>query len=147
MRKAIFLILILGLLLAACGGSAQNSTGEDVLTVSGGSNQKIYTVDALQALPQTQSEFNWVTYIGVRLAALLEDAGLDVNSVTSVTTIASDGYSLVYEPPMFMREDVILAYAQANGPLSGDDGAFRMVLPGEEGKLNVRMVIELKATP
>lgn len=147
MKTTIFLTLILGLLLAACGGSAQNSAAEDVLTVGDGSAQKVYTLDALQTLPQTQSEFNGVAYTGVKLATLLEDAGMDVNSLASITAIASDGYSVVYEPAMFLRDDVILAYAQANGPLSADDGAFRMVLPGEEGKLNVRMVVELKAAP
>jgi len=34
----------------------------------------------------------------------------------------------------------------ADGALAGDNGTFRMVLPGEEGKLNVRMLAELEVT-
>ena len=30
------------------------------------------------------------------------------------------------------------------GDLTADDGSFRMVLPGAEGKLNVRMMVELQ---
>jgi hypothetical protein len=33
---------------------------------------------------------------------------------------------------MFEHKAVILAYVQADGALSDDDGNFRMVLPGEE---------------
>jgi hypothetical protein len=40
---------------------------------------------------------------------------------------------------------MILAYAQADGPLSEEDGAFRVVLPGAEGKQNPRMVVEIQA--
>jgi len=78
---------------------------------------------------------------------LLTDAGIDAQSLKALKAIASDGYSVNYEPALFLREDVILAYAKADGPLDGDDGAFRMVLPGEEGKLNVRMIVEIQAVP
>lgn len=38
----------------------------------------------------------------------------------------------------------IVAYARAGGNLADDDGDFRMVLPGAESKLNVRMLVELQ---
>jgi hypothetical protein len=41
-------------------------------------------------------------------------------------------------------DDVIVAYARADSDLAEEDGAFRMVLPGAEGKLNVRMLAELQ---
>jgi hypothetical protein len=41
-------------------------------------------------------------------------------------------------------DEVIVAYARADGDLSAEDGSFRMVLPGAEGKLNVRMLVELQ---
>jgi hypothetical protein len=60
--------------------------------------------------------------------------------------IASDGFSVNYDPALFQREDVIVAYQTADSVLAAEDGSFRMVLPGEEGKLNVRMLAEIQVT-
>ena len=58
--------------------------------------------------------------------------------------VAVDGYSVNYDPAQVLKDNVLVAYAQVDGnPLSADDGNFRMVLPDEEGKLNVRMLTEL----
>jgi hypothetical protein len=146
MKKIIFVLLIC-LLLTGCASSSTPAAKGDVLTVGDGSTSKTYTVESLKSLPSTQAAFNEVNYIGVSLVALLKDAGIDASKVKSVKVVASDGYSMDYGPDLFMREDVIVAYAQANGPLTKDDGAFRMVLPGEEGKLNVRQLVEVKAAP
>jgi hypothetical protein len=44
-----------------------------------------------------------------------------------------------------LKDNVLVAYALADGsPLTADDGSFRMVLPDEEGKLNVRMLAALQ---
>jgi len=142
MKKSMFWIIVLALLLAACGGS-ESEAATTTLTIG----EKTYTVDDLKAIPQTESTFNDVTYVGVVLSDLLADAGIDASGMTAVKAIASDGYSMNYEPALFMRPDVILAYAQVDGPLTADDGTFRMVLPGEEGKLNVRLVAELQVVP
>ena len=141
-----FCIIILVLLLAACasGGSEESSVATTTTLTVG---EKTYTVDNLKALPQTEATFNDVTYVGVLLSDLLADAGIDASGLTAVKAVATDGYSMNYEPALFMRPDVILAYAQVDGPLSADDGTFRMVLPGEEGKLNVRQVAELQTVP
>lgn len=143
MKKIIHLFLLAGLFLAACAGSNADK-GAAVLVVSDGSNQKSYTVAALKALPVTESVFNQTTYVGVPLTKLLEDAGFTPQNLASVKAVATDGYSVSYEPALFLRPDVIVAYATENGSLSADDGAFRMVLPGEEGKLNIRMLAEIQ---
>jgi len=147
MNRTIILILILGLGLTSCTSGSEKTAAEKLLIVGEGDVQTQYTVEDLEALPQAETIFNGVTYIGVSLDSLLTDVGIDVQSLTAVKAVASDGYSVNYEPALFLREDVILAYAQSDGPLTEDDGAFRMVLPGEEGKLNVRMIVEIQAVP
>jgi DMSO/TMAO reductase YedYZ molybdopterin-dependent catalytic subunit len=147
MKKALAFILILGVFLAACSPSSSTSGGEGTLTVGDDSNQKSYTVEDLKALSPVEAEFNEVSYLGVPISVLLQDAGIDPNSLKAVKAVASDGYSMNYEPALFLREDVLVAYAQVDGPMSEDDGTFRMVLPGEEGKMNIRFLVEIKAVP
>ena len=127
-------------------GSEQINAGS-ILTVVKGEENKQYTVEDLQTLPQVESTFSDINYVGVPLSALLTDAGVDAQGLKAVKAVASDGYSVNCEPALILRDDVILAYAQADGPLASDDGTFRMVLPGEEGKLNVRMIVEIQAIP
>ena len=147
MKKALALILILGIFLTACSPSNSTSGGEGTLTVGDDSSQKSYTVEDLKALSPVEAEFNEVTYLGVPVKVLLQNVGIDANSLKAVKAVASDGYSMNYEPAIFLRDDVLVAYAQADGPLIEDDGTFRMVLPGEEGKMNIRFLVEIKAVP
>ena len=81
----------------------------------------------------------------VSMSFLLQDAGFDPLSLSAVKATAADGYSVNYDAGLFLRDDVLVAIATADGPLAADDGIFRMVLPGEEGKLNLRMLTELRA--
>ena len=144
MKKNMFLMVMLALLLVACTGSSESSVNtNNVLTVG----EKTYSAEALKALPQTKAAFNDIDYVGVALSDLLADTGVDIGGLTAIKAVASDGYKVNYEPGILMRADVILAYAQADGPLTADDGTFRMVLPGEEGKLNVRDVVEIQVVP
>lgn len=153
--KPFRLMLVLAavlLVLTACGGEATpeaaapaDADGAAILTVKDGDTEQTYTREALEALPQTPASFLDVDYVGVKITDLLEDAGVDTEGMRALKATASDRYTMNYEPALFMREDVILAYAQADGPLTADDGDFRMVLPGEEGNMNVRMVVTLEA--
>jgi DMSO/TMAO reductase YedYZ molybdopterin-dependent catalytic subunit len=88
-----------------------------------------------------------VEYTGVALKDLLEQAGYDPAVVNAVQAIASDGYSVKYGQDLAMLDNTLVAYAQADGPLSADDGTFRMVLPDQEGKMNVRMLAEIHVNP
>ena len=144
MKRSIIIFFLLGSLLGACMGSSP--TVEDVqrLTVGDGTEQKMYSVAELKELAPSESDFNGVGYIGVPLTELLIDAGFDPQAIQVVKVSASDGYSINYDSDLFMREDVLVAYAQVDGDLTEDDGTFRMVLPGEEGKLNLRMLVEIK---
>jgi hypothetical protein len=81
------------------------------------------------------------------LTALLQDAGCDPQAAKGVKAIASDGFTVNYGPDLFLLPNTLVAYAQVDGPLSADDGTFRMVLPDQEGKLNVRMLATLQVVP
>jgi len=85
--------------------------------------------------------------VGVPLTVLLQDAGIDPAALKIVKAVAVDGFSANYESALFAREDTLVAYARADGPLGDDEGSFRMVLPDQEGKLNPRELVEIIAIP
>ncbi len=145
-RFPFVLLILLAALLTACAASGDEaSPGETVsLLVSDGEISRTYTRADLEALGASQAIFNDVTYVGVSVGALLEDAGFNLDEVKAVKAVASDGYTVNYDPPQVLAADVIVAYARADGDLANDDGSFRMVLPGAEGKLNARMLVELQ---
>jgi len=147
MKSTLIKLVLLALLLTACSsGGTTSGDGGDVLRVTDGTNEKSFSVADLEKLPVTESTFNEVTYVGVTLSTLLEEAGFSVADLKAVKATASDGYSVNYDSGLFTREDVIVAYATADGALTADDGIFRMVLPGAEGKMNIRMLAELKVS-
>ena len=146
--KTIAILLMLALLITACGGGTDNTTIEQdsgsvsipVITV--GTNA--YNAADLQAMPQAEATFKDIAYIGVPVSELLSAAGFDLGSVRAVKAVASDGYTVNYEPGQLNPANGIVAYAQADGPLTADDGDFRMVLPDQEGNMNLRMLVELQ---
>jgi hypothetical protein len=145
-RYIIPLVVIVTILLVACGGSENtNNTGAEsqsvpTLVVGG----QTYQVSDLQGMPQAEATFQDVTYVGVSVADLLSAVGYDLESLSAVKAVAADGYTINYEPGQLSPANVIVAYAQLDGALSVDDGDFRMVLPDEEGKMNLRMLVELQ---
>lgn len=141
--------IILGVLLlfslAACAASNQSSgTSGNSLQVSGGEINKAYSRSDLEALPSIEATFKDVTFRGVSISDLLKDAGFDPQQVKALKAIASDGYSVNYDASQFLAEGFSVAYATTSGDLTADDGAFRIVYPGAEGKLNLRMLVELQ---
>lgn len=146
-RFFVLIAVMLIVLLAGCGSgdnTAANSAetgGMPILTVG----SKTYTAAVLESMPQAEAAFKGVTYVGVPVADLLADAGYDLGSLQAVKAVASDGYTVNYEPDQLSPANVIVAYAQADGVLTADDGDFRMVLPDQEGNLNLRMMVELQA--
>lgn len=149
-RFMIFVLFLCMAFLTACASSStpaaqdSSSSGTPALVVSGGEISKSYTRADLEDLPATQAAFKDVTYVGVTVTALLEDAGFDPAQVKAVKAVASDGYTVNYDPGQIIADDIILAYARADGDLTEEDGSFRLVLPNAEGKLNARMLVELQ---
>lgn len=146
MKKLYWLILLL--LVGTLIGCTQDSAdqGNDLIVTDGASEQS-YSVDDLKALGAEEAAFQEVTYVGVPLRLLLEDAGFDPAGVSAVKATAADGFTANYDPALVNRPDTLVAYAQAAGPLGEDEGTFRMVLPDQEGKLNPRDLVELRVYP
>lgn len=148
MKKLLFTLIFAILVLAACAPAAEQSASapaEAVLLVTAGERQQSFSAEDLQALPPVEATFNAVTYKGVTVSALLEAVGVAPDGIKALKAVAADGYSVNYDPAQVLKENVLVAYALADGsPLGADDGNFRMVLPDEEGKLNVRMLTELQ---
>jgi len=151
MKKLVVLSLILVVMLVGCASGGETAVTADtplpLLIVSDGQTQKTYTAADLQALPQAEASFKGISYAGVPVTALLENSGFAVSDLKAVKAVAADGYNVNYDLAQIQKADVIVAYAQADGPLAEEDGTFRMVMPEEEGKLNVRMLVEIQAVP
>jgi len=146
MKRILIIVLTFALALSACTTNPQETAGA-VLKVSNGETEKLYTASDLRALGDVQAAFRDVAYVGVPLTLLLLDAGIDPTAVTIVKAVAVDGFTANYEASLFLREDTLVAYARADGPLSEEDGTFRMVLPDQEGKLNPRELVEIIVIP
>ena len=139
----LLLTVILALLLAACGGPeaiSENAT----LTVVVAENETSYSRADLEALGETNVDADGNTYVGVPLSVLLEDAGLDPAQVDTVSAVASDGFSASYERDMALDAQTIVAYATSDGDLANDEQPFRMVLPDQPGRMNVRMLSRIE---
>ena len=150
MRRVSLFLFLQALLATACADTTAEQVyppANDVLLVSGGSAQKRYTKHDLQTLNTTQASFLEVNYVGVSLAALLRDAGFDPEKIKAVKAIAVDGFSANYDPELVNKSDTVVAYDRAEGPLAEGEAPYRMVLPGQEGKLNVRQMIEIQVIP
>jgi hypothetical protein len=146
MKPTRVLFILIAVLLAACSSVVSDGDVTKVV-ITDGTSEKAFSLSDLEKMSVTESTFNEVTYVGVMLSMLLEEAGFSPADLSAVKASASDGYSVNYDPALFTREDVIVAYATVDGDLTEDDGTFRMVLPGEEGKLNLRFLVELKVIP
>lgn len=151
MKATRFLLLLTLLILAvaACqpGGQASPPAADEaVLTVQGPEAEQTYTLEQLQALPATDVQSDDGSFTGVRLVDLLGDAGFDPDQIASVRVVALDGFSSTYQADLFTREDAVLAYARAGGDLNADELPLRMVIPGQEGRMQPRQVARIEVT-
>lgn len=146
--KKLFFILILFMTLVGCSSNEATPPAADdtILTVSGADIEKTYTLEQLQSLPETNVESDDGRFIGVRLVDLLVDAGYDVDTITSVRVVAVDGFSSTYNTDLFQGEDTVLAYAREDSDLNGDELPTRMVIPGQEGRMQPRQVKSIEVT-
>jgi hypothetical protein len=148
MRKQLLTLIIFMLLMAACGsagGQDSGAPGGGLLLLTAGEDQQSFSAEDLGALPASEASFNEVAYKGVTILALLEAVGIQPAQIRAIKAVAADGYSVNYDPGQVLKDSVIVAYALADGgKMSADDGNFRMVLPDDEGNLNLRMLVELQ---
>ncbi len=143
MYISILLIMALTACTSSKDGTSVSST-EPILLVSSGDTSKTYTRADLEALGASQAVFKDITYVGVSLSTLLQNAGFSLDEAKAIKAVAADGYSINYEPVQISAADVIVAYARTDSNLSEEDGSFRIVIPGAEGKMNIRMLVELQ---
>lgn len=136
-----FLFFILAV--TACAESAPTQT-DGVLKISNSSTSVEYSRSKLEALPATEATFLEIDYIGVRLIDLLTDAGYDLSEVAAVKAIAVDGFTANYGPDLISRSDTLVSYSRVGEALASDESPLRMVLPDQEGKLNVRQLVEIQ---
>ena len=148
MKKLILVLVVLALLVSGCApGTPAGPANVVSLKVGDGKVSKLYPVEILKGMAKTQASFKNVAYVGVKMTDLLAAAGFDPQAVRAVKAVASDGFSVNYDPALFQRADVIVAYQTVDGAMAAEDGSFRMVLPGAEGKLNLRMLVEIQVLP
>lgn len=146
-RKTLLYTIVLPVLLlavlSACGDAASGgdepTNGATLKLVTGG-GETDYTREELEALGQVTVEAEGNAYVGVRLADLLQDAGVDPAQLGTVTSVAADGFSAEYDGELVRHSQTIVAYATTEGELAGDEQPFRMVLPEQPGRMNVRML-------
>jgi DMSO/TMAO reductase YedYZ molybdopterin-dependent catalytic subunit len=148
-HKTVIFIVLLFLLssaLIACGG--QQSVAEDAtLIVVAGESETSYTRADLEALSPSSVEAEGNDYVGVALADLLRDAGVDPEQLSKVIAVASDDFSADYEADLFLSPQTIVAYGADGGDLPGDEQPFRMVVPDQPGRMNVRMLARIEVSP
>lgn len=140
------LLLLLGSLLVACG-SQQPADDDATLIVVAGDSETAYTRADLEALATANIETDGATYVGVALVDLLRDAGATPEDLETVEAVATDGFRATYEPDLFLNPQTIVAYATLDGDLAGDERPFRMVVPDQPGRMNVRMLARVEASP
>jgi len=143
MRSRVIVLLFVMATVVSCGSDSSAHDDESLL-VTDGSREERYSVEDLKALAADQATFAGTTFVGVQLTTLLADAGYDLAIISAVKAVANDGFTANYGPDLVHKSDTIVAYARIDGALTGDDGAFRMVLPDQEGKLNPRHLVELE---
>ena|SRR5690554_3103045 len=141
------LFLFLAAIIAACSPS-QPADPDATLAVTAGDSEAVYSPNDLANINNVTVEAEGTTYVGVPLSDLLQHAGVDDPATLSqVTAVASDGFSADYEPALFLEPQTIVAYATTEGDLANDEQPFRMVLPDQPGRMNVRMLARIEAAP
>ena len=131
--------IILTMMVVAVMVSACSAGSEPILSITG-SMDKTYTKKELFGFSQVESAYmnkdgEITEYIGVPMISILEGCGIETYS--SVTMVASDGYSaeITYEE-LTACNKCIITFQGNNGLLA--------VIPDFSSKLQVRDLIELQ---
>jgi hypothetical protein len=147
MKKSMFKIagfIIMAALVVSCApqaapAAAEPAMAEAALKLTGPATEVSWTMEDLQAMPSTETEYTnkdgeTTTYTGVAISALLSEAG--VESFAGLTFVASDGYTAeVTADELTACPSCIVAF---------DDGTLRTVMPDLSGKLQVKDLVEIQ---
>jgi DMSO/TMAO reductase YedYZ molybdopterin-dependent catalytic subunit len=93
--------------------------------------------------PLNGEKVDTALWTGVPATALLEEAGVDLDSECCVMLRAADDY---YEEfPLAALEDALIAYRMNGGPLPQQHGRpVRALVPGHWGEINVKWLTEIE---
>jgi hypothetical protein len=130
-------LFVVVLLLSACGPK-----GPIALQVTGSvANQQGWTEDEIKKMgtldvESTNKDGEVKSYTGVLITDLLDEAGVN-DGATTVTFVADDGYTAeISLDELEACSDCIVSFR--------NQGGFSTVMPGFEGKLQVKGVIEIQ---
>jgi len=157
-RARTILWFLLGVVTRAVPVVAQQATPS--IAVTGAVSQPLtLTVADLAAMPRATATMNSngvaTTYEGVWLADVLKKAGIPFGAgmrgaalAGYVVASASDGYKVVFSlgelDPELSDAQYLLADKSNGKPLSGQNGAFRLVIPKDKhGARSIRMLTTL----
>ncbi len=152
MFRKLVLVSVLAVLVLGSFVGCSNTAGAEpaaggvpadaALKITGNINTEVgWTEAELRALPTieaqaTNKDGQTLTYVGVPLNTLLEQAGVKAGA-TTVTFVADDGYTAEAALAELQScADCIVAFR--------DEGGLSMVLPGFSSKLQVRGVVEIQ---
>jgi hypothetical protein len=137
------------LLLTACAAPALptvDPNGPPMLVVSSVDGKQMFGRDDMENLPVVNETLNGVTYKGATAAALLHAAGVDPEALKGVRAVYADGTTLELDVTSLLGGEGLIAYARADGDLTPEDGAFRLVLPKADAAHNLPGLTELQLT-
>jgi len=133
-------VLIITALVAACASAGAPAVAtEAALEVSGLAEMSL-SVEDLKALPMTEAEYTnkdgeTTIYSGVSFIDLVTEAG--VSEYATVTLVAADDYSVeIDKATLDACVSCIISIE--------DDGTLRSVMPGMEGKLQVKDLVRIE---
>jgi hypothetical protein len=143
-KSLVLFVVVLSLLLTACGGGpAEVGVPEDAaLKVTGNVENEVgWTEEDLRAMDavdveSTNKDGETRTYTGVPINELLDKAGVPEGAET-VSFVADDGYSADV-PLSDVRgcSDCIISFR--------NQGGFSVVMPGFPGNVQVKGVVEIQ---
>jgi hypothetical protein len=140
MKKIVWImgIILATMLVASCAPPIAVTT--EVGLEVGGLVERDWSMEDLQALPMTKADYTnkdgeTTTFLGVSFSDLFEEAG--ISEYDTVTLIAADDYLVgIDRETLESCESCIIAIE--------DDGALRSVMPGMEGKLQVKDLVMIE---
>ena len=165
------LLLIALSLFGAVGSVAAQATPEataDAITIIGGAESPVtLTVTDLQAMPTETVDVTYTasgepqehSFTGTPLLGVLESVGLPWDEEARnpwlghiVLVTATDGYQVAFGggelDPEFGNQPIYLAWEMDGAPLPAEDGAVRIVVPGDtKGGRYVSLVESIELIP
>jgi hypothetical protein len=134
------ILVVLGTLLAACGGGAKGGVPENAaLKVTGNVEKEVgWTEEQVKAMEtmdveSTNKKGETSTYTGVSINTLLNEAGVKADA-TTVVFVADDDYTA--EVDLSEVQDCIVSFR--------NQGGFSIVMPDFPGNLQVKGVVEIQ---